>query len=260
MATGLQYRETLNIISGGYAGEGVGSNGVAQNWTDAEQLSGVSVVKYWYHDSAQQSDANSTLVEIEVADSWSATIDSRNVITITVSSTLNSIVRTVQGSPSAAQMSMFVRREAGATPLWSATCVDAAINYSYLPNPIDLGSHTFTLQPGDATQFRSSIYYRNNTCGYDSEPTPSMYVDEFGIGISFRNTLPADYRPGKTYNASTGKWLSHNRSSGAADIRNAANNGWTTMRTIGGNGSNTGNPPYIRSTSAWVNQREIGEE
>lgn len=347
MATGLQYRETLNIISGGYPNEGVGSNGVAQSWTDTDQLSGVSVVKYWYHDSSVQDDANSTLVEIEVADSWTASIDPiTNVISVTVSSTLNSIVRTVQGSPGAMSMTMAVRRIPGTAPLWVDSCVDASINYSYLPAPVSLGSYSFTLAPGDATQSYSSIYYRNNTCGYDEEPTPSIYVDEFGIGVSFRNVLPApitfsldydanggtgapatqtatavdsatftvssaqptwgyyeflgwsrtqytdsrteadveyragdtitlqranpsltlyavwrmDYRPGKTYNASTGKWMCHDRTNGAADIRNAANNGWTTMRTIGGDGSRTGNPPYIRSATAWVNQRRIGEE
>lgn len=347
MATGLQYRETLNIISGGYPGEGVGSNGVAQNWTDTETLSGTSSVTYWYHDSATQDDSNSTVVEISLVESWSASIDSTtNVITVTVNSTLNSIVRRVVGSPAPISMSFFVRREPGGALLWDESCVDAATNYSYLPNPISLGQYTFSLQPGDATQSHSTIYYRNNACGYDTEPTPSIYVDEFGVGMSFRNVLPApvtfslnynanggtgapatqtvtaidsatftvsstqptwgfyeflgwsrtqytdsrteadveyragdtitlqranpsltlyavwrmDYRPGKTYNASNTTWWSHDRATGAADIRNAANTGWTTMRTIGGDGSRTGNPPYIYSGSNWANQRRIGSE
>lgn len=69
-----------------------------------------------------------------------------------------------------------------------------------------------------------------------------------------------DYRPGKTYNSSNTTWWSHDRATGAANIRNAANTGWTTMRTIGGDGSRTGNSPYIRSSSNWVNQRRIGSE
>lgn len=69
-----------------------------------------------------------------------------------------------------------------------------------------------------------------------------------------------DYRPGKTYNSSNNTWWSHDRAAGAANIRNAANTGWTTMRTIGGNGTRSDNPPYIYGNGAWRNQRRIGSE
>lgn len=77
------------------------------------------------------------------------------------------------------------------------------------------------------------------------------------VYLRFQNTYPANYRPGETYSSST--WYSHNRPGGAASIRNG--NSWTEMKTLNGNGSTTGDPPYIRNASnAWVNQRKTGVE
>lgn len=191
MATGLQYKENLTLISGGYSGEGIGSNGVTQDWTDVSSLSGSSTVTYYYHDSASLSDANSTIVRISVTDSWSASVNSgTNQITVTVSSTLNSVVREVVGSPTAYSTSMFVKRTADGGVLWSANCVNASISESYIGSPISLGSTTFTLNPGDSSNVHGTIYYRSNTCGHDGDTPPSLYVDEFWLGINFRNTLP----------------------------------------------------------------------
>lgn len=346
MATGLQYRETLNIISGGYQGEGVGSSGVVQNWTDTTSLSGSSTVTYWYHDSATMDDSNSTVVEVNVTDNWVASINpNTNDITVRVLSHLNSITRTVAGSPAPFSVSIFVRRAPGQAVLWSDSCVDAATNASYINSPVNLGITEFVLHPGDSTQSQHSIYYRNNVCGYDDEPTPSIYVDEYGLGISFRNVLPApvtfslnydanggtgapatqtatavdsatfivssgtptwgsyeflgwshiqytdsrteadveyragdtitlqranpsltlyavwrmDYIPGKTYQSSDNTWYSHNRNPGGS-AKLWTGSGWSVdMKTIGGNGVLTGNPPYIKSSSDWVNQRRIGQ-
>lgn len=62
-----------------------------------------------------------------------------------------------------------------------------------------------------------------------------------------------DYRPGAVWGGSA--WLSHNRSSGAADVRTAS--AWQTMRTIDG-GSGSGNPPTLRNASAFKNMRKVG--
>ena len=64
-----------------------------------------------------------------------------------------------------------------------------------------------------------------------------------------------DYRPGATWGGSS--WLSHNRADGAADVRTAS--AWQTMRTVDG-GTGTGNPPLLRDTSSWKNQRKVGAE
>ena len=94
MAEGLQYKENLTKISGGYSGEGTGSSGVVQNWTNTTGDSGSSTVTYYYHDSAQSSDSNSTKVEVNITDTWTAVRDNKNYYRITVTTRINSIVRT----------------------------------------------------------------------------------------------------------------------------------------------------------------------
>lgn len=258
MATGLQFKENLSIISGGYSGEGVGSNGVTQNWTETSGNSGSSTVTYYYHDSALTSDANSTLVEVTVTDTWTATKDSDNTYHVTVHSVLNSIRRTVVGSPQPLSVSIFVRRYAGGPNLWtSGGCVNAAAAATHATN-INLGTYTIDLPPGQATTTQGAIYYRSNICGYESTNPPSIYVDEYWLGINFRNVLPPDYRPGKTYTSTNVDWLSHNRASGWAGVWNGTS--FKEMRTESGNGIVTGNPPYIYGSGAWRNQRKIGTD
>lgn len=199
MATGLQFKENLTIISGGYRGEGVGSNGVTQNWTETQGDSGSSTVTYWYHDSAQMTDRNSTLVEVSVTDSWTAVKEADNTYKVTIHSVMNFIRRTRVGSPSALSASIFVRRERGGSNIWtSGGCVNAAANATHATN-VDLGTYTITLPPGQSAATHGAIYYRSNICGHDNTNPPSIYVDEYWLGINFRNTLPPDYRPGQTW-------------------------------------------------------------
>lgn len=63
-----------------------------------------------------------------------------------------------------------------------------------------------------------------------------------------------DYRPGQILDNNS-VWQSHNRSSGADNIRTESN--WKTMRTIDGP-SATGDPPVIHHASEFKNQRKIG--
>lgn len=256
MAEGLQYKENLTKISGGYSGEGTGSSGVVQNWTDTTGDSGTSNVTYYYHDSAQSSDSNSTKVEVNITDTWTAVRDNKNYYRITVTTRINSITRTKKGNPSAYSVYMFARREKGGSNIWtSGGCVNAAVSGTNATN-INMGTTTIVLPPGQSTAAHGTVYFRSNTCGHNNAKPPSIYVDEFWLGVNFRNTLPPDYRPGKTWNGVD--WLSHNRSSGAANVRNGSNS-WTEMRTVG-NGALENNPPYIRYTDDWRTQREIGTE
>lgn len=255
MATGLQFKENLSIISGGYSGEGVGSNGVTQDWTETAGSSGSSTVTYWYHDSAQLTDANSTVVEVTVTDSWTATKDPDNTYHVTVHSVLNSIVRRVVGSPSALSTAIFVRRYAGGPNIWtSGGCVNAAANGTHATN-VDLGTFTIDLPPGHSSSTHGALYYRSNICGHDGDTPPSIYVDEYWLGINFRNVLPPDYRPGDTYN--NGNWYSHNRNAGWAGVWDG--NSFREMRTLNG-GVGSDNPPFIKHDSGWKNQRKIGLE
>lgn len=253
MATGLQYKENLSIISGGYPNEGIGSNGVTQDWTETPGDSGTSVVKYWYHDSALTSDANSTLVEVTITDTWTATKDPDNTYHVTVHSILNSIVRSVVGSPAPLSASIFVRRYAGGPNIWtSGGCVDAATSGSYATD-VDLGTFTIDLPPGQETTTHGTVYYRSNICGYDSETPPSIYVDEYWVGINFRNTLPPDYRVWATWDGNN--WLSHNRNAGWSGIWDGST--FKEERSLNG-GVGTDNPPYVRHSDSWRNGRKVG--
>lgn len=256
MATGLQFKENLTLISGGYPGEGIGSNGVTQDWTETSGSSGSSTVTYYYHDSALTSDANSTIVYVTVTDTWSATKDSDNTYHVTVHSVLNSIRREVVGSPAALSASIFVRRYPGGPNIWtSGGCVNAAAAGTHATN-VDLGTYTIDLPPGQETVTHGAIYYRSNICGYDSTQPPSIYVDEYWVGVNFRNTLPPDYRPGDTFTSSSNDWMSHNRNGGWAGVWNGSS--FKEMRTVNGNGDTTGDPPYIYGNGNWRNQRKIG--
>lgn len=253
MAQGLQFKENLSIISGGYPGEGVGSNGVTQDWTDTPGDHGSSTVTYWYHDSATMNDANSTIIRVTVTDEWSAVRQSDNTYLVTVHSVLNSITRERIGSPSPLSVSIFVRRERGGPNVWtSGGCVSATTNATHATN-VDLGTHTIVLPPGQASTTHGALYYRSNVCGYNNTNPPSIYVDEYWIGINFRNTLPPDYRPGKNWNGSD--WLSHNRNGGWAGVWNGSS--FREMRTVNGP-DGTGDPPTLKHPNGWKNQRKIG--
>lgn len=256
MATGLQFKENLTLISGGYPGEGIGSNGVTQDWTETSGDSGSSTVTYYYHDSAQTSDANSTIVYVTVTDTWTAVKDPDNTYHVTVHSVLNSITRQVVGSPSPLSVAIFVRRYPGGPNIWtSGGCVNASAAGTHATD-IDLGTFTIDLPPGQETTTHGAVYYRSNICGHDGDAPPSIYVDEYWLGINFRNTLPPDYRPGDTYD--NGTWYSHNRSSGWAGVYDGSS--FREMRTVNGDGVTSGDPPYIYNGSDWVNERKVGQE
>lgn len=255
MAKQYQWRRHFNLISGGYPGEGVGVVPNDQSWQTTDALSGSVTADYYYHDSPNSSDANSTKVVVTLRDDWTASINSRNQLTITLTSTITEIKRTdltgsVAGDPN---RSIYVRRYKGGPILWQI--VDVPTYNHVIATNINLGTYTFTLEPGmDAT--RDSLYYRNNTSGHDNDTPPSPYVDEIAMGIQFKNILPADYRPGAIKD-SGGVWQSHNRDAGEAHILRSGT--WGEMRTIGAP-TEKGNPPSIYKDGAWYNQLLIGKD
>lgn len=350
MANGLQYKENLTMYSTGYQGEGVGSNGVVQDWTDLDVLSGSTTATYFYHDSIAGTDAHSTIVNVPITDTWTATIDRvTNTIRVVVSTSVGTITRTKIGNPGALEARLMIRRYRNGSNLWTFPSplgptdrTNAATNDSY-PGPGDIGTTTLILPPGQENAF-SSVFFRSEIYPYGVgvvTPPSSQWVDEFGMGVNFRNVLPLpttykiiydanggsgapltqttttgegsatftvssgtptwgsfkflgwsrtqysrtctdadveyragdiitlqeasptltlyacwekDYRPGKIID-NNGIWQSHNRPTGADNIRTASS--WQTMRTIDG-AVGTDNPPYMRHTSEWKNQRKIG--
>ena len=258
MANLLKARATLSIISGGYSGEDHGSTKPSlENWFTAEE-SGSVTTGYYFRDSNTRSNANSSRVVTEITDSWSYTIDENNVATVTLTAVINRIYRDdVRGDTSTLYgvRNMRIWDRKGGALLYSVNSDPISTAHTIMSNPITVVTKTFTVAPGGHTSVNDSIYLRSNVDGHDGDPVPSEYVDECAIGIEFLNDLPVDYRPGMIYNGS--EWLSHNRSGGAADIYTSGTSR-TTMRTLNG-GSGEGNPPLMRNSSGWKNQRKVGK-
>lgn len=189
MATGLQIRNVTNIISGGYNGERKGFNGGYYEWTDMP-LSGSVEAEYYYANSYNSDNANSSCVFLKIRDSWTTTKDpATNTLTVTVTSTLVSVRNgDFIGNPGNTAFLLRAYDRQGGSVVWSGTS-----NFSYqgviLGNPVELSRHVITLKPQQTVE-DGTIYYRGNVAGHDNDPVPNIYTDEFYFGTQFRNVLP----------------------------------------------------------------------
>ena len=229
-----------------------------QNWQTASpghQAPGAIV--YWYRDANVSgpggfTDANSSRAAISLTEEWDASIDSRNYLTITITTTINSVVRddlrgTNQNTPG---RNINIYREQGGAPVLSLTDTLLAQNHTIWSGPVTLSVYTFTLAPGQSAE-RSSLYVHNQTIGGSS-------YDDIWAGIQFLNDLPADYRPGCILDTNGNVWKSHNRNGGTCHILTDTNNNrYTEMRTLDGP-SGAGNPPSSYHGNKWYNQIKIG--
>lgn len=254
---GLQFKENLTIISGGYPGESIGSNGVTQNWTDTPGSSGSSDVVYFFHDSVSLDNNNSSRVDVRIVESWTAEMRPGNVIRVNVTVSIPSIIRTRIGSPLAYSTYLFARQSAGGSDIWnSGGCDDATTTHTIATN-INMGTFSIDLPPESEGSERGTVYFRSNACGHNADVPPSQYIDEFWLGINFRNVLPKDFIPGKIWDGS--RWVSHNRpTNGHAKLWNGT--AWSNdMRTVDWvPGDN--NPPLLRWPNEWRNMRRTGIE
>ena len=225
------------------------------NWQSAEAGSqSLPTITYWYRDSnvmgpGGYSDANSIRVAIRVTESWTATIDNRNNLTVRLTTTLESVVRgdpqgTNQDSPG---RNINIYREQGGAAVLALTDTQAGTAHTIWSGPMTLSEYTFTLAPGQYAE-RSSLYVHNQTIGGSS-------YDDIWAGAQFQNPLPADYRPGAR--KISGTWYSHNRNNGVCSRK--VNGVWQELRTLDG-GTGTGNPPSRKANGTWYNQRLIGQE
>ena len=263
MAKQYRWKTDANIISGGYDHEETGIINGSTDWHTTDAASGSSSAQYYFRDSDSGTNSNSSRVIVDISETWTASIDSRNYLTITLQTTINSIVRDdIRGTPGTAGRSMTARRQDGGAVIWSIQ--NDPINYAHtlLGTPIVLDSYSFTLAPGENLS-RGSVFFRSNLYGHDSDPTPSIYVDLMWLGTNFQNILPKDYRPGAALDTNTSIWKSHNRTNGACHIlSNTGNMTWTECRTTDG-GTGQGNPPLIlhaADANSWYNQQKLGKE
>lgn len=215
---------------------------------------------YWYRDAnvstgGTYTDANSSRVAIALTESWNATIDNRNNLTISLNTTITSIVRDdLRGSnQDTPGRNITIYRTQGGNPVLSLTDTQLASAHTIYTGPLVLDNFTFTLAPGESLQ-RSSLYLHNQTVGYQS-------YDDIWFGVLFLNDLPKDYRPGTSLDTNTSVWKSHNRTNGACHVRTGS--GWQECRTLDGDNGGQGNPPLIlhaANASSWYNQKKLGKE
>lgn len=271
MATkNYQWTAALNVSSGGYNGEiiaikkdgvtiysgavGPSSKMINLPWTTTTDETGEQTYTYSYRDSDHMDNNNSTEVEVTIKDAWTVSINNSNVMTVTVNTTMVNARRIKHGSITNVNRRIWLRRSSTGNDFAPFPLVDNASTAHTIASNVNLGSYTFTLQPGEDAQ-RSTVWWRSTSVGHEGDHIPNIYTDILGIGVRFKNILPKDYRPGMIYN--NGTWLSHNRSTGWDGIWNGST--FKEMRTEGAP-TGTGNPPSIYHNNQWYNQRQIGQE
>lgn len=259
MATkNYQYRAQFLIVEGGYPGETTGVTPTDDNWHTTTAETGSATHTYYYNDSTCASNANSSRVSVNITDSWTVSIDEHNNMSVSVHSVINSITRTAyQGDPNSCASNILadiiIRRAAGGSVLARYNNQNFG-TYGTIASNVDLGTYTFTLAPGQDAN-RSTVHYTNDA-HYSGGSQEGLYDDVFRMGITFKNILPADYRPGATLDSSS-VWQSHERTGGKAHILTSGG-AWREMRTVDGLTASD-NPPSIYTTK-WMNQRKLGKE
>ena len=225
-----------------------------QTWHTTTSETGSQTATYWYRDAnvmvgGVYNDANSSRVNVSITESWTVSFDNNNLMTVTVDTTINSIVRldAVGSNTDTPGRRLDFYRYQGGTLLQTFTDTQVATPHT-ISNGFTLPSYTFTLAPGQSLS-QNSLFLHNEVIGGAS-------WDEINLGVELLNPQPANYRPGEVWNSSA--WLSHNRSGGSANIRTNSSS-WQEMRTHG-NGVAENDPPLIRYSDGWKTQRLIGQE
>lgn len=208
--------------------------------------------EYWYRDATVEvggayTDANSSRVVVSLSETWSATIDSRNRLSVTINTTLNSVRRDDLRGQNVDTYGRYIRiyRSEGETPLLDLTDTNMTSAHTIYQGPLVLDQFSFTLEPGQNLE-RSSLYLHNQTIGGTS-------YDDIWFGVQFQNNLPRDYRPGALL--SGGVWLSHDRDGGECHVFNGSK--FVEMRTVDGP-TGMGNPPSVYYGSKWYNMNKTG--
>lgn len=225
-------------------------------WQAAQAGSQSGSWSYWFRDAnvavgGAYTDANSTRCVVNLTESWTATISPRNYLTISITTTINSIVRDdVRGTNQATPgRNINIYREQGGAAVLSVTDNDIASAHTIFSGPVTLDTYTFTLAPGESLQ-RSSLYLHNQTVGYQS-------YDDIWFGVMFMNDLPKEAIPHAILGPN-GQWLSHNRDGG--DLRLYNGGRWSDNLPNIDWGEGYGDPPSVMKDSKWLNARVIGKE
>lgn len=225
-------------------------------WQDATtDAPGSNSATYYYRDSntmyaGQWVDTISSQVNFSVTQTWTATIDSRNNLTISISTVINSVDRVDSkgGDQNTPGRIINVYKEQGGTAYISVTDTQVATNHN-ISGSVDLGTYTFTLAPGENLT-RNTLYIHNQTVG-------SASYDDIWAGVQFMNPLPKETIPHAVRGGSS-SWLSHNRTGGDLRIWNGSR--WTDNLANTDGGTGYGDTPSVFKNNKWLNARTFGKE
>lgn len=253
-----QWKADTDYRSSTTLSHGVNPSG-QMDWQTAEiGVAGSGTWEYWFRDSnttyaGSFQDLLSSRCVVSVSETWNTSVDTQNNLTVTITTTLNSIIRDDIRHPAGVYdqdtpgRDLNLYREEGGTLIRNWRDNQVATAHTIFQGPLVLDTYTFILAPGQ-NAYRPSLFLHNQVVGATS-------FDDIGLGVSFRNPLPADYRPGER--KVNGAWMSHNRTVGKCERK--VNGVWTEMRTLNG-GVGTDNPPSRKQSGLWYNQRKVGQE
>ena len=204
-----QWRASLNFESGdpGQLSHGV-TPSTQETWQTAAAGGSMTPGQYtyWYRDSntmwsGAYQDTLSSRVALKVTQTWTTSVDNMNVLSVTVTTTVDSIDRDDIRAPSGYSDSNTPGRDIklyknDGTLVFSTVDTQVATAHN-LSGSLSLGSETFTINPGDTTVVKPSLYLHNQTVGGSS-------YDDIWLGIQFRNPLPSPVLYTLNYNANGG--------------------------------------------------------
>lgn len=227
------------------------------NWQTADiGTPGSNSSTYYYRDSNTMYsggwyDIISSQVDFSVTQTWTTSVDNRNNLTVSITTTVNSVDRVDArgGDQNTPGRNIYVYKEQGGAAYISITDVQVATNHN-LSGPVDLGTYTFTLAPGESATM-STLYIHNQTVG-------SASYDDIWAGVQFMNPLPKEAIPHAVLGSNSTTWLSHNRSGG--DLRLWNGSRWTDNLRNTDWGTGYGDPPSVMKENKWLNARVIGFE
>lgn len=256
------WRADVNFVAGD---PGLLSHGVTpstqENWQTANTGSSMNPGQYtyWYRDSNTMwsgafQDTLSSRVALKVTQTWTATVDSRNNLTIVIQTVVDSIDRDDIRAPSGYSDTNTPGRNItlyknDGTVIFSTTDNLVATAHN-LSGAINVGSETFTIAPGDISVVGTSLYLHNQTVG-------GVSYDDIWLGIQFRNPLPPETIP-HAVRDNSGVWLSHNRPNG--DLRLWNGSRWTDNLANTDGGVGFGDPPSVYHDGKYYNARTFGSE
>lgn len=238
--------------TGGITSESTGSSSNLYYFTDSNY--GFNSMKNAHPDWSDQQvgeylNNNSSKCYVRVSDTWTARKGEGNRLYLDLTTTIESAYRSsiignpLGGGTATRTLKLLINGEVVYT---NSNC-NIGVVEQYVTSPISR-SFTLVLDPETGAQGVTSVRIQNS-----ANTSSSTHPDDIGVGTSFWNLLPRDYRPSSVYN---GGLMSCNRSAGARKIYTPS--GWVELRTTDG-GTGTGNPPSIYGTGM-RNQRITGQQ